>query len=170
MEIADRIEEMIGPSLVAMGYDVVRVRLQGGDHPVLQVMAERQDAAAMTVDDCADISHTISALLDVEDPIKENYSLEVSSPGIDRPLVRERDFDKYAGFDARIETAGPVDGPTGRQRRFKGRLLGVVAGRVRIETAEGVADIPYADIRNAKLLITDELIAAASRQSGQAEH
>jgi len=139
-----------------MGYEIVRVHLSGGQRPVLQVMAERADGAPMTVDDCADISRTVSALLDVEDPIQGAYSLEVSSPGIDRPLTRLKDFERYAGFEARVETRGPIDG----RRRFRGVLKGVAGETVRLEVEGGLAELPFDGILRAKLVLTDALIAA----------
>ncbi len=148
---------IIAPTVAAMGYEIVRVQLSGGRRPVLQVMAERVDGAAMTVDDCADISRTVSALLDVEDPISGAYHLEVSSPGIDRPLTRLKDFERYAGFEARIETKALIDG----RRRFKGVLKGIAGERVRVETEDGaVAELPFGGILRAKLVLTDALIAA----------
>ena len=165
-----KIERMIAPSLDAMGYDVVRVRLGGGNEPTLQVMAELKTGAAMTAEDCADISHAVSALLDVEDPIDGPFVLEVSSPGIDRPLVRAADFDRFAGFEARIELHGMIDG----RRRFQGRLQGMVGDGVRLEAGSGSIDIPIDAIRNAKLVLTDALLAAglaagAKRNEQQAE-
>ena len=122
MEVGQRIAEIVGPSLEAMGYDLVRIRLVGGQpRPTLQVMAERRDEAGMTVDDCAAISRTVSALLDVEDPISGAYMLEVSSPGIDRPLTRPADYDRYQGFEAKLELRQAHDG----RRRFRGRILGI---------------------------------------------
>ena len=116
---------MIAPALSEMGFSLVRIHLSGGARPVLQIMAERSDESGMTVDDCAAISHTVSAILDVEDPISGTYTLEVSSPGIDRPLVRRRDFERFAGFEAKIETHGAIDG----RRRFRGRLAGMDGNR-----------------------------------------
>ena len=142
-----------------MGFVVVRVRLTGDrNRQVLQVMAEPEDALTMTVDDCARISRTVSALLDVEDPIPGEYVLEVSSPGIDRPLVRPKDFARFAGFEIKLETARPIEG----QRRFRGHLKGMVDDRVHIETESGLAEIAFADIQNAKLVFTDELLAKNS--------
>jgi ribosome maturation factor RimP len=123
-----KIEALIAPSLEAMGYRVVRVAVTGGRRATLQVMAERVDDKAMTVEDCADISRTVSALLDVADPIATAYTLEVSSPGIDRPLVRREDFARFAGFEAKVELTAPVDG----RRRFRGKLLGVEGDEVRL--------------------------------------
>lgn len=162
-DTAQRIERLIEPALVAMGYELVRVAMQGGEsRPTLQIMAERKDGVAMSVDDCADISRTISALLDVEDPIASAYTLEVSSPGIDRPLVKRADFERFAGFEARIETVQPVAG----RKRFRGRLMGVAGEEVRLrepDKAAGAEDetlVPLAAIARAKLVLTDELIEA----------
>lgn len=157
----EKITEIITPSLEAMGYEVVRVLMSGNRSPTLQVMVERRDAGAMTVEDCADVSRTISALLDVEDPIPSAYQLEVSSPGIDRPLVKEADFARFAGFEARIETVAPIEG----RRRFQGRLLGLEDHQVTIRLADGEAKVPYQAIKKAKLVLTDELLAAAQRRS-----
>ncbi len=151
--------QLIAPTVEAMGYDVVRVKLSGSRSARLQVMAERHDNVAMTVDDCAALSSAISAVLDVEDPIPGNYDLEVSSPGIDRPLVRAADFERYAGFVAKLETAEPIDG----RKRFRGRLLDVKDGAVRVEldATEQMVAIPLAALREAKLVLTDDLIAAS---------
>ncbi|HEX6144085.1 MAG TPA: ribosome maturation factor RimP [Geminicoccaceae bacterium] len=163
MNPTERIIEIIEPSLNDMGFDLVRVLVQGQRRPTLQVMAERRDRAQMTVDDCAEISRTVSALLDVEDPFPTAYQLEVSSPGIDRPLVRAADFDRFKGFEARIETAVPLDG----RRRFKGRLLGIEADAVRIALPDAELAIPLDDIKKAKLVLTDELLAAARAEQGR---
>ncbi len=149
---------IIEPALEAMGYSVVRVALTGARQATLQVMAERRDEAAMTVDDCALISRSISALLDVADPIAGAYTLEVSSPGIDRPLVRPEDYDRFAGFAVRIELSAPQDG----RKRFRGRLLGRVDDHVRLAAETGEVRLPLAAIVRAKLELTDDLLAAAS--------
>ena len=156
MDGTERIERLIAPTIAAMGYDIVRVHLSGGRRPVLQIMAERVDAVPMSVDDCTDISRTVSAVLDVEDPIAGAYNLEVSSPGIDRPLTRLKDFERYAGFEARIETKGLIDG----RRRFKGILKGVAGETVRLEVEGGLAELPFDGILRAKLVLTDALMAA----------
>ena len=155
--VTERIAELVTPSLEANGFDLVRVMLTGGDRPTLQIMADRTDETPITVDDCADISRVVSAILDVEDPVKGAYTLEVSSPGIDRPLVRRKDFERFAGFEAKVETAAPVDG----RRRFRGRLLGVEGDDVRLALDDGEAAIPLSAIDRAKLVMTDELLAAA---------
>ena len=153
----NEIARIIEPSLEAMGYRLVRVALTGTQRPTLQVMAERRDEAAMAVDDCALISRSISALLDVADPIAGAYMLEVSSPGIDRPLVRPEDYDRFAGFEARIDLVAPLDG----RKRFRGRLLGRVEEHVRLLGEAGEVRLPLAAIVRAKLVLTDDLLAAA---------
>jgi ribosome maturation factor RimP len=157
MEPIRRVETLIEPTLTDMGFALVRIRLTGGARPTLQIMAERSDESGMTVDDCAAISHAVSAILDVEDPISGTYTLEVSSPGIDRPLVRPRDFERYAGFEAKIETQGAIGG----QRRFRGRLGGLDGDSVRLTTKDGEIVVPIREIQQAKLVLTDDLLAAA---------
>ena len=151
---------MIEPTLEAMGYELVRVMSTGGRTPTLQVMAERLDRVGMTVDDCAEISRALSAILDVEDPIDGAYQLEVSSPGIDRPLTKPADFERFAGFEARVES----DRLIGGQRKFKGRLLGLENEAVRLALPEGERTIPLTSIRKAKLVLTDDLLAAAEAE------
>ena len=140
-----------------MGYRLVRVVITSGRRPTLQVMAERLDNQPMTVDACAEISHSVSALLDVADPIAGGYMLEISSPGIDRPLIRIEDYDRFGGFEAKIELSRPVDG----RKRFRGRLLGTCDGHVRLTTEAGETELPFDAVVRAKLVITDDLIAAA---------
>lgn len=156
MEVTGRIEQIITPSIEALGYEVVRVRVTGGERPILQIMAERVDRAPMTVEDCADLSRSVSALLDVEDPIAGAYTLEVSSPGIDRPLTRPADFVRFAGFEARMESRVAIDG----RKRFKGRVIGVEGEMVVLETEEGTTRIPLDAVQKAKLVLTDDLIRA----------
>lgn len=158
--VPERIEALIAPSLEAMGYDVVRVQLSGsGRRLILQVMAEPSDGGVMTVEKCADISRAISALLDVEDPISGAYTLEVSSPGIDRPLVRPSDYERFAGYEAKIETNRLVDG----RKRFRGRLGGVTEDGVRIALDQRETNVPFDAIHRAKLVLTDELLAEAAK-------
>ncbi|MEQ8586767.1 MAG: ribosome maturation factor RimP [Thalassobaculaceae bacterium] len=154
-----RIEGIVTPSIEAMGFDVVRVMITGGQRPTLQIMADRRDGSMISVDDCAEISRTVSAVLDVEDPIAGEYTLEVSSPGIDRPLTRIKDFERWAGFDVRIDMAVPLDG----RKRFSGRLKGVQNGeRVLIEIEGGIAaELPFDGISRAKLVLTDALLEAS---------
>ena len=151
---AARVAQIVAPTLEDMGYELVRVHLSGGrQHSRLQVMAERADEQGMTVDDCADISRAVSALLDVEDPISGSYDLEVSSPGIDRPLTRERDFVRFAGHEAKVELRQPVNG----QRRFRGLLGGVADGCAMLKTETGTIGLPLADIERAKLMLPEEM-------------
>ncbi len=150
----EKIAAIIEPSLVNMGYSLVQIRMLQGGRRTLQIMAERRDGRNMTVDDCADISHSVSALLDVEDPIKEMYTLEVSSPGIDRPLVKIEDFARFAKFEAKLETKTPIEG----RKRFKGRIAGVEGDDIVIEMDGARIPIPFHNVHAAKLLLTDELI------------
>lgn len=156
MDLAGRVEALIGPTVEAMGFSLVRVQILGRSRPRLQVMAERTDGESMLVEDCAAISRAISVVLDVEDPIEGEYTLEVSSPGIDRPLVRLADFDRFAGFEVKVEMDLAVDG----RRRFQGRLLGTDGDAVvRLRMEDGEVLLPFADIRRAKLVLTEDLLA-----------
>jgi ribosome maturation factor RimP len=157
-----RIETLIAPSLEAMGYRLVRVAVTGGRRAqVLQVMAERMDERPMGVDDCTEVTHTVSALLDVADPIEHTYLLEVSSPGIDRPLIRREDYERFQGHEAKLELTAPIEG----RRRFRGKLLGIEADRVRLNLGAEVVELPLARIQRAKLVLTDELLAAQQRRA-----
>jgi len=151
-----RIAEIIAEPLEAQGYELVRVQVIGTELPTVQIMADRADQAAFTLDDCTTVSHLLSAVLDVEDPIPSAWTLEVSSAGIDRPLTRTKDFIRYAGFEAKIELNFP--GPGGR-KRFTGVLLGAdsAAVRLRVPPAEELS-LNRADIKKAKLILTDALI------------
>ncbi|MEM1375186.1 MAG: ribosome maturation factor RimP [Pseudomonadota bacterium] len=148
-----RIREIIEPTIEGMGFELVRVRLQGGNNPILQVMAQKPDGT-IEVDDCADLSNAVSAVMDVEDPILEAYTLEVSSPGIDRPLTRLKDFDLWEGYVAKIETEELIDG----RRRFKGVLSGTEDDDVLIEIEEGTIGLKFDWLADAKLVLTDDLI------------
>jgi ribosome maturation factor RimP len=156
MSLARRVEQLITPAIADLGFRVVQVLLLGKQRPRLQVMVERTDEAPVSVDDCATVSRTISAVLDVNDPVEGSYTLEVSSPGIDRPLTREEDFDRFAGQVAKLELASGIDG----RRRFQGRLAGREGDAVRIEVEGTIVNLPLADIVRAKLVLTDELLAA----------
>jgi ribosome maturation factor RimP len=142
------VEKLIEPSLEASGYRLVRVALTGGRGATLQVMAERIDDTPISVDDCAEISRTLSAVLDVADPIPGAYRLEVSSPGIDRPLVKPADYDRFGGREARIELSAPING----RRRFRGRLIGLAGDAVRLCTAAGEERLPLAGVARANLV------------------
>ena len=157
--VEERIGGLIGDTVVAMGYDIVRVALLGGSsRTVLQIMIEPADGRGLTVEDCAAVSRAVSALLEETAPIGGAYSLEVTSPGIDRPLTRPKDFDRFAGYEARLETDKPVEG----RKRFRGRLVGLEGDQVRIALPEGEFSLPFGEIRRAKLVLTDELLAAAA--------
>src|SRR5262245_25917747 len=158
LDRAAAVERLVAPSLAAAGYEVVRVLFMGQYRPVLQIMIERIDRRTLSVDDCAEVSRAVSALLDVEDLIAGAYTLEVSSPGIDRPLTRPEHFVRFAGFEAKVEMRIPLDG----RKRFTGRLLGLEGERIRIATAEGEMTLPLADLQRAKLILTDELIATTA--------
>jgi ribosome maturation factor RimP len=149
-----RLAGIVTPTIAGLGFELVRLRLGGGKRPVLQIMAERPEGG-IEVDDCARISRAVSAVLDVEDPISGEYTLEVSSPGIDRPLTRLKDFERYAGYEARLDTAEAIDG----RKRFKGELAGVQDGEVLIEIPEGVIGLAFDMLSDAKLVLTDALVA-----------
>ena len=164
----ERVRLLIEPSMADMGYRLVRLRYTGGNRPVLQVMAERVADGGMDIDDCENVSRAISALMDVEDPIQGTYQLEVSSPGIDRPLVTEDDFARHAGFEAKIELAVPLDG----RKRFRGRVLEVRDGNVLLAMDDGQAtrvELAVANMADARLVLTDELIEASLRASKERE-
>lgn len=166
MDLISRIEAVIAPTAQAMGFELVRIRYGGGTRPVLQIMAERENGE-MSVEDCAQLSRTVSALLDVEDPISDEYVLEVSSPGIDRPLTRPKDFARYTGHIAKLEVAPPVNG----QRRFRGTLAGLTGAAQDVlcltpEAGEAV-EIPLAQIARAQLVLTDALIAESLKRKPQ---
>lgn len=160
-----RLAAIVAPVIEGMGFELIRIRLMGGGGKarVLQIMADRPEGG-IGVDDCGEISIAVSAVLDVEDPIEENYTLEVSSPGIDRPLTRLKDFEVWKGWEARIETSEMIDG----RRRFKGGLVGVEGDEVLIEIEEHGEDVTiglkFDWLSDAKLILTDELIAEMLRQ------
>ena len=157
------VRALIAPSLADIGYEVVRVMTIGAEHATLQIMAERLDEDTMTVEDCASISRTVSAIFDVEDPIIGAYTLEVSSPGLDRPLVRKKDFERYSGLEAKIELYQALNG----QRRYSGMLAGYADGVVTIVTENGATNLPFEEIDKAKLIITDDLLAAGLAEAAK---
>ena len=165
-----RLAAIVQPVIEGLGFELVRIRLMGGATRTLQIMADRPDGG-IEVDECGEISTAVSAVLDVEDPIEDNYILEVSSPGIDRPLTRIKDFEMWKGWEARLETTELIDG----RRRFKGMLAGVEGDEVLIEIEEGretlTIGLQFDWLSDAKLILTDELISEMLRQkkvSGQA--
>jgi ribosome maturation factor RimP len=163
---AARVAAVAEPVLAELGYRLVRVRISGADGCTVQIMAERPDGS-LAIEDCELASRTLSPVLDVSDPIEGAYRLEISSPGIDRPLVRRSDFDRYAGHVARIEMQAPIDG----RKRFRGELLGTHGDEVRLRSDEPAADqtsevlLPIEDMMEARLVLTDALISQSLRRS-----
>ena len=168
--LSARVAAIAEPVIEALGYRLVRVRVSGADGCTVQIMAERPDGT-MAVEDCETVSRALSPVFDLADPIERAYRLEVSSPGIDRPLVRKSDFDRYAGHLVKIETEIPIDG----RKRFRGLLVGTEgeAARIRGEEAEAGADaeilLPIEEISEAKLVLTDELVTQALRRGKAVE-
>lgn len=157
--IDQRMAAIITPVIEDMGYELVRVRLQGGKTRTLQIMADKPEGG-IEVDDCAKISTAVSAVLDVEDPLEDTYTLEVSSPGIDRPLTRLKDFEAWTGYEAKIETTELIDG----RRRFKGELAGVEGDEVLLTITEGTIGLHFDWLSDAKLVLTDALITEMLQQ------
>lgn len=154
-----RLADIVTPVIEGLGYELIRLRLMGGLTKTLQIMADRPEGG-INVEDCAKISTAISAALDVEDPLEDAYSLEVSSPGIDRPLTRLKDFDLWEGYEARLETTEMIDG----RRRFKGMLAGTEGDEVLINIEEGTVGLKFDWLSDAKLILTEDLIAEMLRQ------
>ena len=153
----EKLHSIIEPSAKALGYNIVLISMRDGNRSkTLQILAERVSDRGMNVEDCAKLSRQISAVLDVEDVIAGNYNLEVSSPGIDRPLVKSRDFEEYLGFEAKVETILPVDG----RKRFKGKLVAFENDTITLQVDNAPVEIAYGDVQSAKLVLTDELIKA----------
>ena len=162
---AARVAALAEPVLAGLGYRLVRVRISGTAGCTVQIMAERPDGS-MAIEDCEAASRALSPVLDVADPIETAYRLEISSPGIDRPLVRRSDFDRYAGHTAHIEMTAPIDG----RRRFRGQLLGTEGDAVRIRLNDAAPDspdvvLPIDDMMEARLVLTDALISESLRRS-----
>jgi ribosome maturation factor RimP len=163
-ELLRRIEDTVAPTVVGMGYELVRVAMSRGG--TLQIMVEPADGRSMDVEACAMLSRALSAVLDVEDPISGSYTLEVSSPGIDRPLTREKDYVRWAGHAVRVETALPIDG----RRRFKGTLLGLEDGSIRLKLEDGSeVPLPLSAVTKAKLELTNALLDEHRRAQEGAE-
>ncbi len=142
-----------------LGYELVRVAVLGRDVPTVQIMADRADGALIAVEDCETISHAVSAVLDVDDPIPGAWHLEVSSAGIDRPLTRIKDWNRFAGHTVRAETDMPVDG----RKRFLGTVIGADAEHARLRLDDGTeVSLPHERLRRARLVLTDALIAASA--------
>ncbi|MEM6306807.1 MAG: ribosome maturation factor RimP [Pseudomonadota bacterium] len=160
-----RLYDIINPMIEGMGFEIVRIRLMSGKTPTLQVMAQKPDGT-IEVDDCGEISTMISAVLDVEDPIIEAYTLEVSSPGIDRPLTRLKDFDHWVGYVAKIETTELIDG----RKRFRGELAGTEGDEVLLIIDEGTIGLQFDWLSDAKLILTDDLIRDVLKGRKDAGH
>ena len=160
-----RIEDIIEPTVTGMGFELVRVSMSRGGG-TLQIMIEPADGRPMDVEDCATLSRALSAVLDVEDPISNAYTLEVSSPGIDRPLTRPKDFTRWAGHLARVELTQPIEG----QRRFKGILVGLDGDTVKLKVEGGQeVRLPLTAVGRAKLEMTDLLIEQHQRAQAGTE-
>jgi ribosome maturation factor RimP len=157
--MAALITPLIAPSLEAMGFDVVRVHWTDGKDRILQIMVERLDGEEITVEHCAEVSHTVSALLDVEDPIEAQYRLEVSSPGIDRPLTKIPHFEAYIGAEVKVEMAIPQAG----RKRFRGVIVAVEGEHIRLNVDTQEYLLPYADMASAKLVLTDALLKKVAK-------
>ncbi len=153
-----RLASIVTPVIEGLGYELVRLRLMSGKKTTLQIMADRP-GGGIVVDDCAKISIAVSAVLDVEDPIEDEYALEVSSPGIDRPLTRLKDFETFNGYQVKLLTHDLIEG----RKRFSGELRGVENGEVLIEIAEGTIGLQFDWLAEAKLVLTDELISESLR-------
>ena len=157
-----RILALATPVAESLGMEIVRLRIQGGRRPHLQIMAEKEGGAPTNVEDCASLSRALAPVLDAEDPIKEAYTLEVSTPGIDRPLTREGDFGRWVGHAAKVELAHPIDG----RRRFTGIITGEDEDGAHIELDDATELVAHVhEMSKASLVLTDELIEAA-RASG----
>lgn len=163
--VAARVGAVVEPTVRDLGYRLVRVRVSSTNGCTVQILVERPDGT-MTVDDCEIVSRGVSPALDVDDPVGKAYHLEISSPGIDRPLVRASDFSRWAGHEAKIEMAVPVEG----RKRFRGIIAGVEAGRALIDRTDAGPDeasrwtLPLADIGEARLVLTDDLIRESLRR------
>lgn len=154
--LEEKINTIITPVIKDEGFELVHLVIKGAESGglTLQVMAENPVTKHITIDECAKLSREIAAVLDVEDPIEGRFNLEVSSPGIDRPLVKVQDFADFDGYEAKIEIEPPHEG----QKRFRGILKGIENEEIIIATDQGEYALPYCDIKKAKLVLTDELI------------
>ena len=158
-----KLAELINPILEDLGFEMVRVRLSNGNPSTLQIMADRLDGQ-IGVDELAEINTSVGTVLDVEDPIPENYTLEISSPGIDRPLTRKKDFDSFQGFEAKVETTELIDG----RRRFRGVLAGVNNDEVLINLEEGTIGLKFTWLSDARLVLSDDLIKKMLKKNAKA--
>ena len=151
------LQDLLEPVINNIGYEVVRIMTVGSENPTLQIMIDGKDEKDITIDDCVKVSRGLSEFLDENDPIDGQYSLEVSSPGLDRPLTRLKDFKRFEGFDVKAEMKTDIDG----RKRFKGKLLGVDGDdNIKIEMEGEVYSLPFGEMNKAKILLTDELLKA----------
>ena len=158
-----KLAELLNPILEDLGFEMVRVRLSNGNPSTLQIMADRLDGQ-IGVDELAEINTSVGTILDVEDPIPENYTLEISSPGIDRPLTRKKDFDSFQGFEAKVETTELIDG----RRRFRGVLAGINNDEVLINLEEGTIGLKFTWLSDARLVLSDDLIKKMLKKNTKA--
>lgn len=158
-----KLAELLNPILEDLGFEMVRVRLSNGNPSILQIMADRLDGQ-IGVDELAEINTSVGTILDIEDPIPENYTLEISSPGIDRPLTRKKDFDSFQGFEAKVETTELIDG----RRRFRGVLAGVNNDEVLINLEEGTIGLKFTWLSDARLVLSDDLIKKMLKKNAKA--
>lgn len=163
--LEEKVIALLEPAAADVGYALVRVRLSGLKRKRLQIMAERLSDGTMNIDDCSKLSRAISPVLEAEDPIKGFYDLEVSSPGIDRPLVRIEDFTRFVGHEAKIELGAGVDG----RRRYRGIITGVNGGQIAMKVDGADAEFPFALVSEARLMLTDKLIEEDLRRAKAAE-
>ncbi len=163
--LEEKIIGLIEPAAADLGYAIVRVRLSGLKRKRLQIMAERVADGQMGIDDCTRLSRALSPVLEASDPIKGEYDLEMSSPGIDRPLVRLEDFARFTGHEAKVELAIGID----NQRKFRGDIVGVEGSDIRLKHEHGEARFPFAHVANARLMLTDRLIEEDLRRARAAE-
>ncbi|MGQ0531117.1 MAG: ribosome maturation factor RimP [Caulobacteraceae bacterium] len=163
--VEERVIALIEPPAAGLGYQIVRVRLSGNRRKRLQIMAERVSDGQMGIDDCTRLSRALAPMFDLEDPIQGEYDLEVSSPGIDRPLMRIEDFERFIGFEAKLETAAMING----QRRYKGAIKAVDGDEITLATEHGEAKLKFSALSDARLMLTDKLIAEDLKRAKAAE-
>ena len=163
--VEERVIALIEPTASGLGYRIVRVRLSGNRRKRLQIMAERVADGQMGIDDCGRLSRALAPVFDLDDPVDGEYDLEISSPGIDRPLMRIEDFERFVGFDAKLETAVPVN----NQRRWKGVIAAVDGDDITIATDQGEAKLKFSALSDARLVLTDKLIEDDLRRAKAAE-
>jgi ribosome maturation factor RimP len=164
--VEERVIALIEPTAGDLGFRIVRVRVSGNRRKRLQIMAERVSDGEMGIDDCSRLSRALSPVFDLEDPIPGGeYDLEISSPGIDRPLMRIEDFERFRGHDVKLETAAMQNG----QRRFKGKIERIEGDVIVLSTEQGEAKLPFATLSDARLVLTDKLIEEDLKRARAAE-